>query len=137
MAPHNDSGLALANALAAVEAGCVHVQGTINGYGERCGNLDLVRLIATLQLKLDYQVLAPERLRELRDAAHFVAAVANLNPDPHPPHVGRTAFAHKGGIHVAAVAQVPESYQHIDSALVGDEMREVVCQPGGPRTGRL
>src|SRR5439155_1554360 len=73
--PHNDSGLALANALAAVEAGCVQVQGTINGYGERCGNLDLVQLIATLQLKLGYQVLPPECLRELRDAAHFVAAI--------------------------------------------------------------
>src|SRR2546429_7540342 len=107
--PHNDSGLALANALAAVEAGCVHVQGTINGYGERCGNLDLVQLIATLQLKLEYQVVAPERLRELRDAAHFVAAVANLNPDPHAPYVGRSAFAHKGGVHLAAVAELPAS----------------------------
>src|SRR5207244_9423695 len=115
---HNAICLALANALASVEACCVHFQGTFNGYGERCGNLDLVQLIATLQLKLDYQVLAPERLRELRDAAHFVAAVANLNPDPHAPYVGRSAFAHKGGIHVAAVAELPESYQHVDPALV-------------------
>src|SRR5213082_4191765 len=84
--PHNDSALAVANALAAVRAGCVHVQGTINGYGERCGNLDLVALVATLQLKLDYQVVAPEPLRELRDTAHFVAAVANLNPDAHAPY---------------------------------------------------
>src|SRR5256886_537239 len=135
--PHNDSGLALANALAAVEAGCVHVQGTINGYGERCGNLDLVQLIATLQLKLEYQVVAPERLRELRDAAHFVAAVASLYPHPHAPYVGRSAFAHKGGIHVAAVAQVPESYQHIDPALVGNEMRVVVSELAGRRTVRL
>ncbi|PYO33609.1 MAG: citramalate synthase [Gemmatimonadetes bacterium] len=135
--PHNDSGLALANALAAVEAGCVHVQGTINGYGERCGNLDLVQLIATLQLKLEYQVVAPERLRELRDAAHFVAAVANLNPDPHAPYVGRSAFAHKGGIHVAAVAELPESYQHVDPALVGNEMRVVVSELAGRRTVRL
>src|SRR5216110_3564292 len=135
--PHNDSGLALANALAAVEAGCVHVQGTINGYGERCGNLDLVPLIATLQLKLEYQVVAPERLRELRDAAHFVAAVANLNPDPHAPYVGRSAFAHKGGIHVAAVAELPESYQHVDPALVGNEMRVVVSELSGRQNVRL
>jgi len=135
--PHNDSGLALANALAAVEAGCVQVQGTINGYGERCGNLDLVQLIATLQLKLGYQVLPPERLRELRDAAHFVAAIANMTPDPHAPYVGRSAFAHKGGIHVAAVAELPESYQHVDPALVGNEMRVVVSELAGRRNVRL
>src|SRR6266704_3366517 len=102
--PHNDSGLAVANALAAVRAGCVHVQGTINGYGERCGNLDLIPLIATLQLKLGCPVLPPEQLRRLREVALFVAAVANLNPDAHAPYVGASAFAHKGGIHVAAVA---------------------------------
>jgi 2-isopropylmalate synthase len=130
---HNDSGLALANAVAAVRAGCVHVQGTINGYGERCGNLDLIPLIATLQLKLGYRVLPPERLRELTEVAHFVAGVANLNPDPHQPYVGRSAFAHKGGIHVAAVAKVAESYQHIDPALVGNEMRVVVSELAGRR----
>ncbi|HXQ30239.1 MAG TPA: citramalate synthase [Gemmatimonadales bacterium] len=130
---HNDSGLALANALAAVRAGCGHVQGTINGYGERCGNMDLVPLIATLQLKLGYPVLPPERLRDLTDVAHFVAAVANLNPDPRQPYVGRSAFAHKGGIHVAAVAKVAESYQHIDPALVGNEMRVVVSELAGRR----
>src|SRR5438552_18560350 len=129
--------ISVANALAAVRAGCVHVQGTINGYGERCGNLDLVQLIATLQLKLEYQVVTPERLRELRDAAHFVAAVANLNPDPHAPYVGRSAFAHKGGIHVAAVAELPESYQHVDPALVENEMRVVVSELAGRRTVRL
>ena len=130
---HNDSGLALANALAAVRAGCGHVQGTINGYGERCGNMDLVPLIATLQYKLDYEVLTPDQLRGLTDAAHFVAAVANLNPDPHQPYVGRSAFAHKGGIHVAAVAKVAESYQHVDPALVGNEMRVVVSELAGRR----
>ena len=130
---HNDSGLALANALAAVRAGAVHVQGTINGYGERCGNMDLVPLIATLQLKLGYDVLTPEQLRGLTDAAHFVAAVANLNPDPFQPYVGRSAFAHKGGIHVAAVSKVPESYQHVDPALVGNELRVVVSELAGRR----
>src|SRR5437667_8680038 len=130
---HNDSGLALANALAAVKAGCVHVQGTINGYGERCGNMDLIPLIATLQCKLGYNVLPPAQLGCLTEVAHFVAAVANLNPDPHQPYVGRSAFAHKGGIHVAAVAKVAESYQHIDPVLVGNEMRVVVSELAGRR----
>src|SRR5436853_5841820 len=135
--PHNDGALAVANALAAVRAGCVHVQGTINGYGERCGNLDLIPLAATLQLKLGYTVLPPEQLRRLTDAAHFVAAVANLNPDGHAPYVGGSAFAHKGGIHVAAVAKLPESYQHIDPALVGNEMRVVVSELSGRQNVRL
>ena len=135
--PHNDSGLAVANALAAVRAGCVHVQGTINGYGERCGNLDLIPLIATLQLKLGCPVLPPEQLRRLREVALFVAAVANLNPDAHAPYVGASAFAHKGGIHVAAVAKLPESYQHIDPALVGNEMRVVVSELSGRQNVRL
>ncbi len=135
--PHNDSGLAVANALAAVRAGCVHVQGTINGYGERCGNLDLIPLIATLQLKLGCPVLPPEQLRRLREVALFVAAVANLNPDAHAPYVGASAFAHKGGIHVAAVAKLPESYQHIDPALVGNEMRVVVSELSGRQNVKL
>src|SRR5437762_847587 len=135
--PHNDSGLAVANALAAVRAGCVHVQGTINGYGERCGNLDLIPLIATLQLKLGCPVLPPEQLQRLREVALFVAAVANLNPDAHAPYVGASAFAHKGGIHVAAVAKLPESYQHIDPALVGNEMRVVVSELSGRQNIRL
>src|SRR6266700_2747444 len=135
--PHNDSGLAVANALAAVRAGCVHVQGTINGYGERCGNLDLIPLVATLQLKLGYDVLPPDQLRRLTEVAHFVASVANLNPDAHAPYVGASAFAHKGGIHVAAVAKLPESYQHIDPALVGNEMRVIVSELAGRRNVRL
>ena len=135
--PHNDSGLAVANALAAVRAGCVHIQGTINGYGERCGNLDLIPLIATLQLKLGCPVLPPEQLRRLREVALFVAAVANLNPDAHAPYVGASAFAHKGGIHVAAVAKLTESYQHIDPALVGNEMRVVVSELSGRQNVRL
>src|SRR6184192_1248902 len=135
--PHNDGALAVANALAAVRAGCVHVQGTINGYGERCGNLDLIPLVATLQLKLGYTLLPPEQLRRLTDVAHFVAAVANLNPDGHAPYVGASAFAHKGGIHVAAVAKLPESYQHIDPALVGNEMRVVVSELSGRQNVRL
>jgi 2-isopropylmalate synthase len=135
--PHNDAGLAVANGLAAVRAGCVQVQGTINGYGERCGNLDLVPLIATLQLKLGCAVLDEENLRRLTEVAHYVAAVANQHPDPHAPYVGHSAFAHKGGIHVAAIAKVPESYQHVDPAAVGNASRVVVSEVAGRRNVSL
>ncbi|MGH7535016.1 MAG: citramalate synthase, partial [Gemmatimonadales bacterium] len=135
--PHNDAGLAVANGLAAVRAGCVQVQGTINGYGERCGNLDLVPLIATLQLKLGHRVLPPESLRRLTEISQYVAAVANQHPDPHAPYVGRSAFAHKGGIHVAAIAKVASSYEHIDPACVGNETRVVVSEVSGRRNVRL
>ncbi|HEU5086502.1 MAG TPA: citramalate synthase, partial [Roseiflexaceae bacterium] len=130
---HNDGALAVANAMAAVAAGCTQVQGTINGYGERCGNMDLVPLIANLQIKQGYQCVAPDQLRRLSDVAHYVAAVANLNPDTHAAYVGRSAFAHKGGIHVAAVAKFADSYQHIDPTLVGNQMRVVVSELAGRR----
>ncbi len=135
--PHNDSGLALANAFAAVRAGCEQVQGTINGYGERCGNLDLVPLVATLQLKLGHRLLPGDALRRLREVSLYVADVANQHPDPHAPYVGRSAFAHKGGIHVAAIAKVPESYQHVDPGLVGNVCRVVVSEVSGRRNVRL
>jgi 2-isopropylmalate synthase len=135
--PHNDAGLAVANALAAVRAGCVQVQGTINGYGERCGNLDLVPFAATLQLKLGRRVLEDRALQRLTEISQFVAAVANQHPDPHAPYVGRSAFAHKGGIHVAAIAKVAESYQHVDPAAVGNETRVVVSEVAGRRNVRM
>ncbi len=134
---HNDGALAVANAIAAVRAGCVHVQGTINGYGERCGNMDLIPLIANLQLKLGYRCITPEQLRRLSEVSHYVAAVANLNPDTHAPFVGHSAFAHKGGIHVAAVAKVADSYQHIDPELVGNQMRIVVSELSGRGNVRM
>ena len=134
---HNDGALAVANAIAAVQAGCVHVQGTINGYGERCGNMDLVPLIANLQLKLGYECVDEEQLRGLSAVSHYVAAVANLNPDTHAPYVGRSAFSHKGGVHVAAVAKVPDSYQHIEPALVGNELRVVVSELSGRGNVRM
>ncbi|HEY3228213.1 MAG TPA: citramalate synthase, partial [Roseiflexaceae bacterium] len=134
---HNDGALAVANALAAVRAGCVQVQGTINGYGERCGNMDLIPLIANLQLKLGYECVAPEQLRRLSEVSHYVAAVANLNPDTHAPYVGRSAFAHKGGIHVAAIAKVAASYQHIEPELVGNELRVVVSELAGRGNVRM
>ena len=129
--PHDDGGLALANALAALDAGCEHVQGTINGYGERCGNLDLVRLVATLQLKLGVPCVTPGALASLRELSHAVAAIANLNPDPHAPFVGRSAFAHTGGLHAAAFAKAPMTYQHVDPALVGNRPRVVVSELAG------
>ena len=135
--PHNDAGLAVANALAAVRAGCAQVQGTINGYGERCGNLDLVPLVATLQLKLGLEVLPADSLRRLTEVSHYVAAVANQHPDPHAPYVGRSAFAHKGGIHVAAIAKLPESYQHVSPEAVGNAARVVVSEVAGRRNIRL
>lgn len=134
---HNDGALAVANAMAAVQAGCTHVQGTINGYGERCGNMDLIPLIANLQLKLGYDCVTPEQLQRLSEVSHYVAAIANLNPDSHAPYVGRSAFAHKGGIHVAAIAKVAESYQHIEPELVGNELRVVVSELSGRGNVRM
>ncbi|MBX0327450.1 citramalate synthase [Oscillochloris sp. ZM17-4] len=128
---HNDGALAVANAMAAVQEGATQVQGTINGYGERCGNMDLIPLIANLQLKLGHQCVSAAQLARLSELAHVVAAVANLNPDTHAPYVGRSAFAHKGGIHVAAIAKVEHSYQHIDPALVGNQKRVVVSELSG------
>ncbi len=134
---HNDGALAVANAMAAVAAGCVQVQGTINGYGERCGNMDLVPLIANLQIKQGYACVDPSQLRRLSEVSHYVAAIANINPDTHAPYVGRSAFAHKGGIHVAAIAKVAESYQHIDPELVGNELRVVVSELAGRGNVRM
>lgn len=134
---HNDGALAVANAMAAVNAGCVQVQGTINGYGERCGNMDLIPLVANLQLKQGYECVAPEQLKRLSEVSHVVAAIANINPDTHAPYVGRSAFAHKGGIHVAAIAKVAASYQHIEPELVGNELRVVVSELAGRGNVRM
>jgi 2-isopropylmalate synthase len=128
---HDDSGCGVANSLAAVRGGANHVQGTINGYGERCGNANLSVIVPNLELKLGRRCLAPGRLRELTELSRFVAEVANLAPDAHMAYVGKSAFAHKGGIHVAAMRRNGESYQHVDPALVGNEMRVVVSELSG------
>jgi 2-isopropylmalate synthase len=128
---HNDGGLAVANALAAVRAGCLQVQGTINGYGERVGNCNLCTLIPDLQLKMGLACLDDAGLRRLTELAHFVSETANLAPDAHQPYVGASAFAHKGGIHVAAILKAEESYQHIDPTLVGNEKRVLVSELSG------
>ncbi len=129
---HDDAGLAVANSLVAVEAGVRHVQGTINGYGERCGNANLVTIWADLALKAGRETIpAGVDLTGLTDLSRFVAEVANVTPDAFQPYVGQSAFAHKGGVHGAATAKVRHSYQHVDPALVGNETRLVVSELGG------
>ncbi len=128
---HNDGECAVANSLAAIAEGCVHVQGTINGYGERCGNANLVSVVADLELKMGMRCLPEGALAKLTELSHFVAEVANLSPDEHLAYVGKSAFAHKGGIHVAAMRRNAGSYQHVDPAKVGNESRVVVSELSG------
>lgn len=128
---HNDSGCGVANTLAAVKAGVVHVQGTINGYGERVGNADLCAVTASLQLKMGKRCVTDEQLARLTELSNFVSEVANLPHDRHQPYVGASAFTHKGGIHVAAMLKHEESYQHIDPRLVGNQRRSVVSELSG------
>jgi len=128
---HNDTECAVANSLAAVAEGATQVQGTINGYGERCGNANLISIIGDLELKLDVRCVAEGELRKLSELSRLVAEVANLAPDEHLPYVGSSAFAHKGGIHVSAMRRTSKSYQHVDPDLVGNEMRVVVSELSG------
>jgi len=129
---HNDGEVAVANSLAAVKAGVVQIQGTINGYGERCGNANLCSIIPDLELKMDIRCLpADGDLGTLTRLSRVVAEIANLAPDSHLPYVGKSAFAHKGGIHVAAMRRNADSYQHIDPVLVGNEMRVLVSDLSG------
>ena len=128
---HNDSECGVANSLAAVQAGAIHVQGTINGYGERCGNANLCAIIPDLELKMDLQCLPDGKLGELSEVSRFVSDVANLPQDEHMAYVGTSAFAHKGGIHVAAMRRNADSYQHIDPTRVGNNMRVVVSELSG------
>lgn len=128
---HNDSGCGVANSLAAVRGGCTQVQGTINGYGERVGNANLTTIIPNLQLKMNRQVVTPAQLRELTALSRFVAEVVNLKHYTHAPFIGHSAFAHKGGIHVAAILKASDTYQHIDPTLVGNEMRSIVSELSG------
>ena len=128
---HNDGGTAVANSLAAVMAGARMVQGTINGYGERCGNANLCTLIANLQLKLGFACLSSEQLSQLTNTSRLVSEIVNLAPDDHAPFVGRSAFAHKGGIHVSAVQRNPLTYEHIAPAAIGNERRIVVSEQAG------
>ena len=128
---HNDADLAVANTLAAVAAGAAQVQGTINGIGERCGNADLCSIVANLQLKLGYECVAPQALAELQTLAHFIDELANREPAKNQPYVGQSAFAHKGGLHVAAVQREREIYEHVDPALVGNRQRVLLSDLSG------
>jgi 2-isopropylmalate synthase len=128
---HNDSELAVANTLTAVRAGASQIQGTINGYGERCGNANLCTIIPDLELKMGCRCLPEGKLKEMYDVSGFVSEVANLSPDEHMAYVGRSAFAHKGGIHAAAMRRNVHSYQHIEPELVGNQMRVVVSELSG------
>jgi 2-isopropylmalate synthase len=128
---HDDAGLAVGNALAAVRAGCTQVQGTVNGYGERVGNCNLCTVIPNLQIKMGLQCLSSANLQRLTELSRFVSETANLAPNPRQPYVGASAFAHKGGIHVAAILKVEESYQHVDPALVGNTKRVLVSELSG------
>jgi 2-isopropylmalate synthase len=133
---HNDAGLAVANSLLAVEAGCDMVQGTINGYGERCGNADLIPIIANLKLKLGVDCLPEENLKSLRGVSYFVSEVSNMRHMSNQPYVGDSAFAHKGGVHINAIMKNPKSYEHINPEIVGNRRRILVSELAG-RSGIL
>ena len=128
---HNDSECAVINSLTAIREGAMQVQGTINGVGERCGNANLVSIMADLELKMGYQCLPEGNITRLYDLSHFVAEVANITPDEHLPFVGKSAFAHKGGVHVAAMRRSAQSYQHVQPELIGNKMRVVVSDLSG------
>jgi 2-isopropylmalate synthase len=128
---HNDSGVAVANALEAIRVGCSQVQATINGYGERVGNCNMIEAIANLKLKLGDTCVNDDQLRHLTELSHYVSEMANLAPNIRAPYVGQAAFAHKGGIHVAAILKLEESYQHIDPTCVGNQKRVLVSELSG------
>ena len=128
---HNDAELAVANSLAAVRAGASHIQGTINGYGERCGNANLCSIIPNLVLKMEVPVVTKQQLAWLTESARFVAELANVALDPHLPYVGHSAFAHKAGYHADGMMKSSTSYQHSDPALVGNDMRILISELSG------
>ncbi len=128
---HNDSEMAVANAIAAVQEGCIHVQGTINGFGERCGNANLCSIIPNLQLKLGYACIPVEKLDQLTSISHLVSELANLSHPTYAAFVGKSAFAHKGGVHVSAVMKDASTYEHIKPELVGNERRVLVSDLSG------
>lgn len=127
---HNDSGLAVANTIMAVRMGITHIQGTINGYGERCGNADLCTIIPILSLKMGYNILG-KKLSKIQELSFFVSELANVVPDNRQPFIGASAFAHKGGMHVDAVRKNPRTFEHIEPHLVGNRRRILVSELSG------
>ncbi len=128
---HNDAGVAVANSIIAAKLGVGHIQGTINGYGERCGNADLCVVIPNLKLKMGIDCVPREKLSLLTHLSHFVDELANITPNTHQPYVGRSAFAHKGGIHVSAISRDERAYEHINPALVGNKRRVLISELAG------
>ena len=131
---HNDCELAVSNSIAAIQAGCVHVQGTINGYGERCGNANLVSIIPILKLKLEIDCISDLQLKELTDVSRFVSETSNMKQVGSQPFVGTSSFAHKAGVHVNAIMKNPKSYEHIEPATVGNRRRLLVSELSGKST---
>lgn len=128
---HNDSGCAVANTITGVRAGAMHVQGCVNGYGERTGNADLIAVLANLQLKLGFQLVAPEKLSEATRISHAIGEAANIHTAARTPYVGASAFAHKAGLHASAIRVDPDLYQHIDPRLTGNDMRMIISDMAG------
>lgn len=128
---HNDCGLGVANSLAAVDAGCIQVQGTFNGFGERCGNADLSTIIAVLSSKLDYQILPKNKLKELKETAYYIAEVANIAIQDFHPFIGHSAFAHKAGVHIDAILKNPLAYEHVDGVMFGNRRRLITSELAG------
>ncbi|MCF2705886.1 citramalate synthase [Arcanobacterium haemolyticum] len=128
---HDDGGCAVANSIAAVRAGCRQVQGTLNGYGERTGNANLLTIIANLSLKTDYDVATPEQLAHLTSVSHAASEITNISPYARQPYVGSSAFAHKAGLHASAIRVNPDLYQHADPLAVGNDMRMIVSDMAG------
>ncbi len=131
---HNDADLAVANTISAVQGGADMAQGTINGYGERCGNADLIPIIANLKLKMGIDCISDEKLKELTRVSHFVSEISNMRQRNDQPYTGSSSFAHKGGMHINAVMKNPKAYEHVDPALVGNHRRILVSELGG-KTG--
>lgn len=130
---HNDGGMAVANTLIAVAHGVMHVQGTINGYGERTGNANLCSIIPALKLKMGIDCITDEQLNKLTEVSHYISELANLIPDPYAPYVGSSAFSHKAGYHMDGVTKWPDAYNHIDPIKVGNKQRTVVSEQSGKR----
>lgn len=128
---HNDSDMAVANSIAAVQAGCLQVQGTMNGYGERCGNANLASVIPNLKLKLGIDCISSLNLKELTETTKFVSEISNMKHQDHQPFVGNSAFAHKGGVHVNAVIKNPKTYEHLEPELIGNRRRILISELSG------
>jgi 2-isopropylmalate synthase len=128
---HNDADMAVANSIAAVQAGCVQVQGTFNGYGERCGNANLVSILPALKYKLGFNCLAEFEFKELTEASRYIAEISNMRQHDTQPYVGKSAFAHKAGVHVNAILKNPVSYEHLDPAKVGNKRRMLISELSG------